>query len=136
MTEPVWGYGMQTPDGRIKVGEHHTGEVVARIGRGSHEPPPVAEVAPVDKARLERMRDYARAWLPGVDPDTAEPERCLYTSTASTDFVVDRAGSLVVAAGFSGHGFKFAPAIGELVAGMLDGTSAPPARFALGRVGA
>lgn len=133
VTEPVWGYGMQTPDGRIKVGEHHTGEVVARIGPGRRDRPPVDDVAPIDQARLERLRAYAQRWLPGVDPETAEPERCLYTSTASTDFVIDRVGPVVVAAGFSGHGFKFAPAVGELVAGMLAGTSVPPTRFALHR---
>lgn len=132
--ELVWGYGMQTPDGRIKMGEHHTGEVVARIEPGqSSATPPVDEVEPVDLERLERLREYARTWLPGVDPESAEPERCLYTSTATTDFVLDRVGPLVIAAGFSGHGFKFAPRIGDVVAAMVDGASSPARRFTLRR---
>jgi sarcosine oxidase len=37
-----------------------------------------------------------------------------------------------VAAGFSGHEFKFAPAIGELIAGLVNGTTDAPELFALG----
>ena len=46
----------------------------------------------------------------------------------------DRAGHgpLTVAAGFSGHGFKFAPAIGEILADVALGADAPP-RFRLDR---
>ena len=58
---------------------------------------------------------------------------CLYTLTADHDFLVDRVGPLTVAAGFSGHGFKFAPAIGELVADLVLGRRGTPERFALGR---
>jgi len=46
--------------------------------------------------------------------------------------VIDRTGPITVLAGFSGHGFKFAPVIGELAADLVDG--GPGARrFALGR---
>jgi sarcosine oxidase len=45
---------------------------------------------------------------------------------------VDRDGAVTVLAGFSGHGFKFAPAIGELAAQLVSG-SRPLPRFALGR---
>jgi sarcosine oxidase len=79
------------------------------------------------------MRDYARRWLPGVVPESAEPERCLYTTTPTTDFVLDRVGPVVVAAGFSGHGFKFAPRIGQLLADMADGSVASAPRFHLRR---
>ena len=40
--------------------------------------------------------------------------------------MLDRRGPLVVGAGFSGHGFKFVPAIGRLLADLVDGTPAPP----------
>lgn len=138
--EPVWGYGLPTPDGRLKLGEHHTGEVVAWIahdrtggprGGTAIDEPPVDDVVPVDEVSLERMRAYARDWVPGVVPESGEPERCLYTTTPTTDFVLDRVGPVVVAAGFSGHGFKFAPRIGDLLADMADGAPAPAARFRL-----
>jgi glycine/D-amino acid oxidase-like deaminating enzyme len=45
---------------------------------------------------------------------------CLYASSATDDFVFDRTGPIVVGLGFGGHGFKFAPAIGERLADLVD----------------
>jgi len=47
---------------------------------------------------------------------SAEPISCTYTSTDSQDFLLDRRGRIVVGAGFSGHGFKFTPAVGAVLA--------------------
>jgi sarcosine oxidase len=58
-------------------------------------------------------------------------ETCLYTTTANEDFVIDRRGPLVVASPCSGHGFKFGPATGELVAGVAVGEATAPPRFRL-----
>jgi len=63
---------------------------------------------------------------------------CLYTCTPSWDFCVDFVPGdprVIVAGGFSGHGFKFAPAIGEAVAQALLAGHTPPAlaAFALAR---
>jgi sarcosine oxidase len=46
--------------------------------------------------------------------------------------VLDRVGPLVVGAGFSGHGFKFTPLVGRILADLADGnrSSAMP-RFSL-----
>lgn len=46
--------------------------------------------------------------------------------------MLDRLGPLTVAAGFSGHGYKFAPAIGRIVADSATGTTLPPEEFRLG----
>ena len=86
-----------------------------------------------DPDGVARLRQYAANWLPGVDPTTASATTCLYTTTPDHNFIVDRRGPITVAAGFSGHGFKFAPAIGELVAGLVNGTADAPDLFALGR---
>ena len=54
-----------------------------------------------------------------ADAPIAETRLCLYTDTTDGDFLIDRhpdVEGLVVATGGSGHGFKFAPVIGELVA--------------------
>ncbi|HEX2029484.1 MAG TPA: FAD-dependent oxidoreductase [Nitriliruptorales bacterium] len=85
----------------------------------------------VDPGRLQRLRRYVEAWLPGLDPRPNAPTTCLYTTTPDEDFVVDRRGPLVVAAGFSGHGFKFAPAVGALLADLVEGRGAAPDRFRL-----
>ena len=54
------------------------------------------------------------------EADAADSRVCLYTNTPTTDFVVDRQGPLVVAGGFSGHGFKFTPLIGRLIADLVE----------------
>ena len=58
---------------------------------------------------------------------------CTYTSTDSTDFVLDRIGPIVVGAGFSGHGFKFVPSVGRILADLVEGTSRPVERFSASR---
>ena len=50
--------------------------------------------------------------MPGLDAATAVPISCTYTSTEDEAFVLDRVGRIVVGAGFSGQGFKFAPGVG------------------------
>jgi sarcosine oxidase len=45
---------------------------------------------------------------------------CLYASSATDDFVLDREGPVVVGVGFGGHGFKFAPAVGNRLADLAD----------------
>lgn len=103
-TYPAAIYGMPTPGEGVKVGFHGVGPEVDPDAR-PHRPTLQAELAA-----------YVREWLPGLDPTTAEPISCTYTSTPDGAFVLDRIGSLVVGAGFSGHGFKFAPGIGAVLA--------------------
>jgi sarcosine oxidase len=80
---------------------------------------------------MRALREYVKRWLPGADPDTAKPVSCLYDNTPDGDFVIDRAGPVTVATGFSGHGFKFVPVIGDLVASLVTHAVAAPVRFAL-----
>lgn len=83
--------------------------------------------------QLAALSEYARQWLPGVDPDAFTPISCTYTTTPDANFVLDRLGPVVVATGFSGHGFKFVPAIGRVLADLaLDGIRPDP-RFAFAR---
>jgi sarcosine oxidase len=114
-------YGLFAPGEGVKVGFHGTGPVVDPDGRDF--------TARTDG--LLALSEYVKRWLPGADPDTLEPVSCLYDNTAGDDFVIDRVGPVTVATGFSGHGFKFVPAIGELLAGLVTGTSPAPARFTL-----
>ncbi|HEY7046000.1 MAG TPA: FAD-dependent oxidoreductase [Jatrophihabitantaceae bacterium] len=121
-TEPFrFVYGMRTPGEGIKVGFHHAGP----------ECDPDRRDFTPEATRLKTLLDYVAEWVPGVDVENWTPISCTYTSTDDEDFVVDAVGNLVLAAGFSGHGFKFAPVIGRLLADLaLDGTR-PPERFAL-----
>jgi sarcosine oxidase len=54
---------------------------------------------------------------------------CLYTTTPSHDPVLDRRGPVVVATGFSGHGFKFAPELGRHLAALARGSEDPRPPF-------
>ncbi|MFC6084178.1 FAD-dependent oxidoreductase [Sphaerisporangium aureirubrum] len=120
---PSGVYGLGTPGEGVKAGFHGTGPVVDPDER-DFQPEP---------AQLRLLRDYARAWLPGVDADALTPISCTYTTTPTSDFVLDRAGPVVVAAGFSGHGFKFVPAVGRILADLALTGERPGARFALSR---
>ncbi|MBO1901378.1 FAD-dependent oxidoreductase [Leucobacter weissii] len=114
-------YGMETPGEGVKVGFHAVGETVDPDRR------PFGATA----AKRRQLRAYVAEWFPGLDPDSAAEISCTYTSTASGDFVLDRVGPVTVGTGFSGHGFKFAPAVGRILADASLGLDAPPGRFRL-----
>jgi sarcosine oxidase len=116
-----WIYGLATPGEGVKVAEHHTGPVVDPDER-SFDP---------DPAGVDRVRRYAGEWLPGLVPEPASVTTCLYTTTPTEDFVLDRVGPVVVASPCSGHGFKFTPEIGRLVAGLAMGAPPEVPRFTL-----
>lgn len=108
-------YGGWTPGAGIKAGWHGVGPLTDPDRRSLTSEP----------QQLAALRRYVREWIPGADPDRYEEISCTYTSTASTDFIIDSFGPVVVAAGFSGHGFKFLPALGQLIARLA---TAPDAR--------
>jgi sarcosine oxidase len=116
-------YGLATPGEGVKIGFHGVGPEVDPDDRDFTAEP----------VQLATLRDYCRAWVPGVDADDLAPISCTYTTTPDSNFVLDRAGPLTVATGFSGHGFKFGPAIGRVLADLaIDGVR-PDARFAFAR---
>ena len=73
----------------------------------------------------EMLRAYARTHFPEGAGPTMRLSTCLFTNTPDGHFIVDTApgrSHVTVGAGFSGHGFKFASAIGEVLADLaLDG---------------
>ncbi|GAA4753538.1 N-methyl-L-tryptophan oxidase [Amnibacterium soli] len=84
----------------------------------------------VDPASRDRIVDFVRRFLPAVDATPYAETTCLYTSTGNEDFVIDRIGPVVIASPCSGHGAKFAPVLGDLIADVATGGSAPE-RFRL-----
>jgi monomeric sarcosine oxidase len=59
---------------------------------------------------------FGRELFPGVTGAVLERAVCMYTVTPDENFIVDRHpehDNVAIAAGFSGHGFKFATSIGE-----------------------
>jgi sarcosine oxidase len=103
---------------------------VARHGMGAVTDPDAVSrrITAGDEAEVEAI---LRRNLPaGVGP-TLAIKTCLYTNSPDGHFIVDRVGErAVVACGFSGHGFKFAPAIGEALADLaVTGASTLPIGF-------
>lgn len=118
---PTWA-DQPGPPG-VKIGCHGPGTVV--------DPDlPVAGVTDEEQARFERA---IHRLLPGVLGQVLHSTTCLYTMSPDGHFVIDTlpgADRVVVAAGFSGHGYKFAPVVGEILADLaLEGRTRHPAAF-------
>lgn len=105
----------------FKLAEHTGGDLVddlLGVDRSQH---------PAD---LEKIRGFLRRHIPGAGLEPTAHGVCLYTLTADHHFLVDRHpdfSRVVVGAGFSGHGFKFTPVIGQALADLAlrGGTSLP-----------
>ena len=115
-----FGYGMRTPGEGVKVGFHQSGVECD---------PDTRDYSP-EAVRHRVLLDYVREWVPGVDADELTAISCTYATTANDDFVIDGFGPVVVATGFSGHGFKFAPLVGGMLADLALTGRPAPARFA------
>jgi sarcosine oxidase len=105
--------------------------------------------APVDPDRLDRtvtdrdvapVRELLDRLLPALSGGPVDSSVCMYPAAAGDDFVLGlhpgSSGRVVLAVGFSGHGFKFTPVVGEVVAELVvEGSSRldigflSPARF-------
>lgn len=117
-------YGLETPGEGVKVAEHGSGPAVTADDRDFT----------VDPGSRERVVQFVEQWMPGLRPVPVTEATCLYTSTPTEDFVVDRVGPLLVASPCSGHGFKFAPLVGRMIADQAEGKDALD-RFSLTRRG-
>lgn len=112
-------YGMPSPGEGVKVGFHRVGPVIDPDSRTFAGTPD----------RRAALTAYVQEWFPGLDATAPDEISCTYTSTASGRFVLDRHGPVTVGAGFSGHGFKFVPAIGRVLADLATGVGLAPEPF-------
>lgn len=119
-----WGpdvYGLFEPGAGVKVGMHQSGPEVD---------PDTRDFA-VEPERDARLLRYVEDWFPGLGTGRSTAISCLYDTTPSGAFVIDRAGPITVAVGFCGEGFKFVPLIGAFVRDLVLGTASVPERFRL-----
>jgi len=98
-------YALHDPVYGLKAGVHHVG----------HEADPDT-TEPAAPQLVERIVGWVQARFPEIDPEPADAETCLYTSTEDESFVLERRGRVVVGSACSGHGFKFAPAVARRLA--------------------
>jgi sarcosine oxidase len=106
-------YALRAPGVGVKAGMHHSGRPADPGDEGAPDEEVVARVAELVARRF-----------PELDPSPLRAETCLYTNAPEERFVCERNGRIVVGSACSGHGFKFAPAVGELLAGLATRTAA------------
>ena len=106
-------------DGVVKIANH---------GSGREMPPdsPKRDVSPEEE---DKMREFLSGTFPALaDAPIVFTRRCFYCDTHDGNFWIapdpERAG-LIIAAGDCGHGFKFAPVLGEIIADAVEGKSNP-----------
>jgi len=100
-------YSLHDPVHGLKAGAHHAG---ARVGPDDQAEP--------DPALVERIADWVAGTYLDADPDPVGVETCMYTTTPDEHFILERRGRVVIGSACSGHGFKFAPAIGRRLASL------------------
>ncbi len=124
-----YGFG-QGGDGTVKVAFFRGGVVCD----------PTTIDRTVADAEVDAIRDFVSPHVPDLCGEFVRAKTCMYTCTPDHHFVLaphPAAERVTVACGFSGHGFKFVPVVGEIVADLVVDGSTPhpvelfdPARFA------
>ncbi len=103
----------------VKVGWHHSGTALTD---------PESRL-PVNDTITANVQKFAAERFPHLD--STKPfaiTTCLYTNTLDYHFILDRHPShshIVIGAGFSGHGFKFGPLLGEILAALATDETPP-----------
>ncbi|MBV9544245.1 MAG: N-methyl-L-tryptophan oxidase [Chloroflexi bacterium] len=107
----------------VKIGKHHT---LLNCDADSVD----RAVSPRDEAPV---RAFLERCVPDLAGSIADSRVCMYTNTPDQHFVIDvhpRYSNVVDAGGFSGHGFKFASVVGEILADLaMTGRATPHADF-------
>ncbi|XP_012503758.1 PREDICTED: peroxisomal sarcosine oxidase [Propithecus coquereli] len=105
-------YGLPTGEypGLMKVSYHH----------GNRADPDERDcpAARSDSQDVQALCRFVKNYLPGLKPEPAVMEHCMYTNTPDKHFILDRHpkyDNIVIGAGFSGHGFKLAPVVGKIL---------------------
>lgn len=108
-------YGMPMIDSvGVKVAQHYGAPELAAVEKIDRSVRPEDETGP---------RAFLKHHLPAANGPLRQAKTCIYTLSPDRHFIIDRhpdSDRIIFATGFSGHGFKFASVIGEILADMLD----------------
>ena len=125
---PFGHYGfpmLDTGQPGFKVALHQPGEPIDPDRLPDHRGPSADEI--------EGMRDFLETYLPDAAGPLIATAQCLYTNSPDSHFIIDRHPefeNVSLACGFSGHGFKFASVVGEILADLASqGHTDLPADF-------
>jgi sarcosine oxidase len=108
------------PDGGVKVAFFRKGQICT----------PETIDRTVYPEEIDAMRDSVSELLPALTGPALHTATCMYSNTPDEHFVITRPEgftNITVACGFSGHGFKFVPVVGEVLADLATtGATAHP----------
>jgi sarcosine oxidase len=105
-------YGFPAIDGAAKIARHHEGE----------PSDPDAPRRDVSDEEIDGLRALAERFVPDVAGPLYGTQVCLYTNTLDGHFLLDRHpahDTVLLVSACSGHGFKFASVVGEIVADLV-----------------
>lgn len=117
-------FAFDTPDGfyygvpqygaerLVKIGRHKTGFLLDNP----------EQLLQDSRRNLSEIQSVIEKYLPGVVPEVIREEPCLYTNSPDGHFIMEALPDhqrVIVAGGFSGHGFKFAPVVGSIIRKMV-----------------
>ncbi|WP_420843226.1 N-methyl-L-tryptophan oxidase [Cryptosporangium phraense] len=115
----IYGFpAIDGPQGGVKIAFFRRG------GAGADPDALDREIHPEEVAAMAARAGRDLPTLPGTFLRGAA---CMYTTTPDENFVIATRDRVTVACGFSGHGFKFVPVVGEILADLaIDGTTRHP----------
>ncbi|MCB1217482.1 N-methyl-L-tryptophan oxidase [bacterium] len=120
-------YGIPDFGNGIKLAFHHGGQL-----GDPHDYPAVSD------NEVRELHGVASKWLPWLLPEARASWTCVYTNTPDEHFIIDRHPAterVLLLSCCSGHGYKFAPVIGEIASQLLvdGGTQHDISQFRLSR---
>lgn len=104
-----YGFPINERSNSMKIGPHYTIETFEDADQRDFNPNPKL---------INQVNQFVKNRFLGIDDTPIETDTCLYTMTETEDFILDTLPSdkrIIIAGGFSGHGFKFTPLIGKIV---------------------
>lgn len=108
----------------LKVAHHIIGDEIDPLNKDRFD----------EKEEVNKLMSMLERYLPEAVGELLYVKSCLYSNTPDSEFIIDMLPQhndrVSIACGFSGHGFKFAPAIGEIMADLaIDGRTKHPIEF-------
>lgn len=118
-------YAVERDGGEMFYGfpDFGDGAKIAHHGHGTPADPDALD-RDVGEDEIARAHAALASFVPAAAGAFLRADPCMYTMTPDEHFVIGRhpqQANVVVAGGFSGHGYKFTPVVGEVVAALLAG---------------
>ncbi len=111
-----YGFPMQEEQAGVKIALHRPGEPI------DPDKLPIIAAAP-EEEEITSLRETLGQYLPDAVGPLLATRTCLYTNSPDGHFIVDQhpeVPAVTLACGFSGHGFKFATVMGEVLADLAS----------------